>query len=222
VTGTETEAFEAMLTHHRALEENVGILVAALTGDAAAGSAHEAASAELAAYLADEVLPHALVEEQTIYGTSLTNVRSQSCSTSPASGAGAPSTRSFEGLAAITCCPATTSGLETTSDGASSSHRRPATTPSSSWGGPGGPTVGSCTSTCSSTPWPPPVTWHPRCPRSPSLRPWRQRSQVTAGGQCREMGAQPKPAASPLWPRPGESELEGHAGTPADRENVRP
>jgi hemerythrin-like domain-containing protein len=67
VTNTETEAFEAMLTHHRALEENVGLLVAALTSTVAAGSAHEAATAELAAFLADEVLPHALAEEQTIY-----------------------------------------------------------------------------------------------------------------------------------------------------------
>jgi hypothetical protein len=62
----ETEAFEATLTHHRGLEENVGILVAALTS-VAAGSAHEAATIELAAYLADKVLPHALAEEQTIY-----------------------------------------------------------------------------------------------------------------------------------------------------------
>lgn len=36
MTNTETEAFEAMLAHHRALQENVGILVAALAGTAAA------------------------------------------------------------------------------------------------------------------------------------------------------------------------------------------
>ena len=67
MTNTETEAFEAMLTHHRALEENVAVRVAALVGAVAAGSAHEVLTAELAAYLADEVLPHALAEEQTIY-----------------------------------------------------------------------------------------------------------------------------------------------------------
>jgi hypothetical protein len=32
VTNTETGAFEAMLAHHRALEEHVGSRVAALTG----------------------------------------------------------------------------------------------------------------------------------------------------------------------------------------------
>lgn len=67
MTNAETEAFETMLAHHRALIEHVGIRVAALTGAVDAGSAHEAAVAELVAYLADEVLPHALAEEHTIY-----------------------------------------------------------------------------------------------------------------------------------------------------------
>jgi iron-sulfur cluster repair protein YtfE (RIC family) len=75
VTNTETEAFEAMLTHHRALEENVRILVAALTSAVAAGNPSEVATAELAAYLADEVLPHALAEEQTIYRVAGTRTR---------------------------------------------------------------------------------------------------------------------------------------------------
>ena len=64
---TNTEAFEAMLTHHRTLVEHVGIRVAALTRAVVAGLPYEAAAAELVAYLADEVLPHALAEEQTIY-----------------------------------------------------------------------------------------------------------------------------------------------------------
>ena len=67
MTITETEAFEAMLAHHRALDEHVDIRVAALTGAVAAGGSHEAARAELVAYLADDVLPHALAEEHTIY-----------------------------------------------------------------------------------------------------------------------------------------------------------
>ena len=67
MTNTETEAFEAMLAHHQALEENVAIRVAALAGAVAAGSVYEAPTAELVAYLADEVIPHALAEEQTIY-----------------------------------------------------------------------------------------------------------------------------------------------------------
>lgn len=67
MTITGTEAFEAMLAHHRALDEQVGIRVAAVAGAVAGGSAHEPAVAELVAYLADEVLPHALAEEHTIY-----------------------------------------------------------------------------------------------------------------------------------------------------------
>ena len=67
MTITQTEAFEAMLAHHRALVEHVGIRMSALTGAVAAGSPHEAAAAALVAYLADEVLPHALAEEDTIY-----------------------------------------------------------------------------------------------------------------------------------------------------------
>src|ERR1039458_3186078 len=67
VTIAQTEAFEAMLAHHRALVEHVGIRMSALTGAVAAGSTYEAAAAALVAYLADEVLPHALAEEDTIY-----------------------------------------------------------------------------------------------------------------------------------------------------------
>ncbi|MHB8430793.1 MAG: DUF2249 domain-containing protein [Acidimicrobiales bacterium] len=63
----KNEAFEAILDHHRALIENVGIRVAALTVAVSAGRAYEVAGAELVAYLADEVLPHALAEEQTMY-----------------------------------------------------------------------------------------------------------------------------------------------------------
>jgi uncharacterized protein (DUF2249 family)/iron-sulfur cluster repair protein YtfE (RIC family) len=67
VTITETEAVEAMLTHHRSLDEHVGIRVAALSRSVATNSQYEPAVAELVAYLADEVLPHALAEEHTIY-----------------------------------------------------------------------------------------------------------------------------------------------------------
>jgi len=69
VTTTETEAAEAMLTHHRSLLENVGVRVEGLSRAVALGSAYEAAAADLVAYLADEVLPHALAEEHTIYPT---------------------------------------------------------------------------------------------------------------------------------------------------------
>jgi hypothetical protein len=54
VTNTETEAFEAMLAHHRALQGNVGILVAALAGTAAAEMIDEHRSLALAIeHLAD-------------------------------------------------------------------------------------------------------------------------------------------------------------------------
>jgi uncharacterized protein (DUF2249 family)/iron-sulfur cluster repair protein YtfE (RIC family) len=67
VTITQTEAAEAMLSHHRSLLENVGVRVEGLSRAVAVGGAYEAAAADLVAYLADEVLPHALAEEHTIY-----------------------------------------------------------------------------------------------------------------------------------------------------------
>ena len=72
MTRTEHEAFEAMLGHHRALTDHVGIRVAALTGALAANSAHEVPAAELVAFLAEEVLPHAIAEEYTIYRAAAT------------------------------------------------------------------------------------------------------------------------------------------------------
>lgn len=67
MTITQTEAAEAMLSHHRSLLENVGVRVEGLSRAVAVGGAYEAAAADLVAYLADEVLPHALAEEHTIY-----------------------------------------------------------------------------------------------------------------------------------------------------------
>jgi len=67
MTTTGTEALEAILAHHRLLEERVGQCVATLQGAVDTGTSHEPAVAELVAYLADEVLPHALAEEHTIY-----------------------------------------------------------------------------------------------------------------------------------------------------------
>ena len=56
------QALEAMLGHHAALEEGVSRRVATIQagGDGAS-------LAELLAYMASEVLPHAVAEEQTIY-----------------------------------------------------------------------------------------------------------------------------------------------------------
>ena len=67
MTITQTEAFDAMLEHHRALDEHVGARIAALVGAAESGIAYEPAVAALVTYLAEEVLPHAVAEEHSIY-----------------------------------------------------------------------------------------------------------------------------------------------------------
>jgi uncharacterized protein (DUF2249 family) len=67
VTTTGTEAYEAMLSHHRLLSEQLSTRAAAVSGAVAAGRQHDTAVAELVAYLAEEVLPHAIAEEETIY-----------------------------------------------------------------------------------------------------------------------------------------------------------
>jgi uncharacterized protein (DUF2249 family)/hemerythrin-like domain-containing protein len=67
VTITGTEAYEAMLTHHRLLSEQLSTRAAAVSEAVATGRRHDAAVAEMIAYLAEEVLPHAIAEEETIY-----------------------------------------------------------------------------------------------------------------------------------------------------------
>lgn len=67
MTITGAEAYEAMLAHHRMLDEELGRHAAAVSGAVAAGHPHEAAVAGLVAYLAEEVLPHATAEEETLY-----------------------------------------------------------------------------------------------------------------------------------------------------------
>jgi len=56
-----------MLAHHRMLDEQLRTYVTAVSGAVAAGYPHEAAVAGLVAYLAEEVLPHAAAEEETLY-----------------------------------------------------------------------------------------------------------------------------------------------------------
>ncbi|MGH9046811.1 MAG: DUF2249 domain-containing protein [Acidimicrobiales bacterium] len=67
MTTTESPAFDAMMAHHQTLAEEVARRVRNLRGSADAGAGHEPAAAELVAYLADEVLPHAIAEEHTVY-----------------------------------------------------------------------------------------------------------------------------------------------------------
>ena len=64
---TEVEALEAMLAHHRTLDEGVRSRALALAQAAASADPYDSAAAELVAYFAEEVLPHAIAEEHTIY-----------------------------------------------------------------------------------------------------------------------------------------------------------
>ena len=67
MTVTDTEAFEAMVRHHRQLLEDVAGAVTGLGRAVAEGSSYERSAAELVAVIAGEVLPHALAEEESIY-----------------------------------------------------------------------------------------------------------------------------------------------------------
>ncbi len=67
MTVTDGEAFAAMLAHHRSLEDEVGRRVATLRAVAGSGGHYEPVVAELVAYVAEEVLPHAMAEERSIY-----------------------------------------------------------------------------------------------------------------------------------------------------------
>ena len=64
---TDAGALEAMLSHHAALADGVARRVGALRAAAEGHARHETAAAELVAYLAEEVLPHAEAEEGTFY-----------------------------------------------------------------------------------------------------------------------------------------------------------
>ena len=64
---TEIEAFKSMLAHHRDLEEGVAARAAAVTEAEKRGTSCSEPVGRLVAFLADEVLPHAQAEEQTIY-----------------------------------------------------------------------------------------------------------------------------------------------------------
>ena len=66
-TITATEAYEAMLEHHKRLGEGLAGRADAVFGAVAAERPYGAAVAGLVAYLAEEVLPHAAAEEKTIY-----------------------------------------------------------------------------------------------------------------------------------------------------------
>lgn len=67
MTITDAEAFEAMLAHHRDLEDQMALRVAALRAAVDRCDPHEAAVADLVAFAAGEVLPHAIAEEHSVY-----------------------------------------------------------------------------------------------------------------------------------------------------------
>jgi len=67
MTMTKDDAFNAMLAHHQQLREQVAHRVILLENVVVAGAAYDIVRAELVTYLVDEVLPHALAEENTIY-----------------------------------------------------------------------------------------------------------------------------------------------------------
>jgi len=66
-TDTEAGALEAMLVHHAVLADEVARRVDALRVAVERQDHYETAVAELLAYLAKEVLPHAMAEEHTLY-----------------------------------------------------------------------------------------------------------------------------------------------------------
>jgi uncharacterized protein (DUF2249 family) len=72
MTITQVEALEAMLQHHRTLVGDVGDRITALAEAVDSGIAYEPAVAELITYLAEEVIPHAVAEELSIYRTAAT------------------------------------------------------------------------------------------------------------------------------------------------------
>jgi uncharacterized protein (DUF2249 family) len=64
---TNSDALEAMLTHHAALIDGVVRRVEALRAAVERQVHYEAVEAELVDYLAKEVIPHAMAEEDTLY-----------------------------------------------------------------------------------------------------------------------------------------------------------
>ena len=67
MTITQVEALEAMMQHHRTLVEGVDSRIAAIAVAVGRGTPYGATVGALVTYLAEEVLPHAVAEESSIY-----------------------------------------------------------------------------------------------------------------------------------------------------------
>jgi uncharacterized protein (DUF2249 family) len=70
---TATQAYEKMVAHHRVLGTELTKRADAVSGEVSAGRPHGAAVAGVIAYLAEEVLPHAVAEEKTLYPAAVTH-----------------------------------------------------------------------------------------------------------------------------------------------------
>jgi uncharacterized protein (DUF2249 family) len=67
MTITKVEAFEAMLQHHRTLVGDVESRITTIAEAVGRGTPYGSAVGALVTYLAEEVLPHAVAEENSIY-----------------------------------------------------------------------------------------------------------------------------------------------------------
>ncbi|TAN24832.1 MAG: DUF2249 domain-containing protein [Actinomycetota bacterium] len=64
---TQQEAFDAILAHHEALNEDVRLRVQFINSKVANNEAAQSEKADLISYLNSEVVPHAIAEEHTLY-----------------------------------------------------------------------------------------------------------------------------------------------------------
>ena len=72
MTMTQVEALDAMLQHHRTLVGDVDARIRVLAEAVDSGTTYQPAVVELITYLAEEVIPHAVAEELSIYRTAAT------------------------------------------------------------------------------------------------------------------------------------------------------
>ena len=72
-TAADASALDAMLAHHAALADGVARRVTTLRVATEVQGAYELPAAELVAYLARDVLPHAMAEEHTLYQVAASN-----------------------------------------------------------------------------------------------------------------------------------------------------
>ena len=67
MSSPDEQAFAAMVNHHRFMVNEMRAHVSSLTDGSGRGSLGDKSSSELVSYLTNEVLPHAIAEEHSIY-----------------------------------------------------------------------------------------------------------------------------------------------------------